>query len=900
MGGSCWVGLLIVSFPALAAGFSGGGGNGQRPSSDSEDLVQTCDAINVCGVPPNGVCPSGMTLVAPPERSYVYTLRTALTGHPSSDPSSYIPGEIMTLYLRTMKRVILGKAEAGRRIEGNESSKYIGSLLYAVASGDPTEAKVGDWEVLLEERQKFWRPPDMPGCNRKVVMHAGPEPKNYLERFHFRGPPAGTGAIIFRALVKQGETNKGAFYWPVAPASSTPDALPVNGRANGDLVLLEAPTRAPTPWSYRGGVGESCAQVCARQTAQGGPLGLTCDEATLSSMTVPASLGAAVESSFVCALPLLATCGSSAPRMSGLGDGLCWYREDTCPTRPSSACDASWAQGDFESGLRLCPCVPRTSRRLDVNESDGSGGDAAQRPSVDASVKEFDIDLYERPVHRPRADDINDDELLRVLEEEAELARPCEPSAAEARLSNPPARRHGAGGSPSRCPSLRAAAREAVREAGTASSSSFDVALGPTPSMLWIGALSVAASLLLVAAAVWSRLLSRAPKHDRGGHPASTGTPRVRVLWRPRGSSKSRGVLAALTALAGLPTASPHNWARSTGSRAANAASTIKPCPQNRAPFPHIQVNVQQKFILEWATGHGGAQFWVMLKREDFGHLRRISRRLLWQYIAQAPPEAYTYFNDVPGHFKNPNASANLAWRKIHLRRYPNLPPNTIHANNMYRLDPDRPFEVPNQPAGYPTWTQRPWGRSRWTYLGYTDAKHCGTQACGQRRIAYNNSYWPWIQSVHRPYSGVQPARALRTARVLRGAHSNLVLAVFSIPWVYARSADAAQFAFPPGTEPGRYIAYFMWAGYRDCVDIDVLPDSKPVPMTLRGMYGYFDRFGDPFFTKTDHCQYATHHGASRLPPLSLPASRPSLTTCLIGPPALLAGTQKAGPTSSP
>ena len=89
---------------------------------------------------------------------------------------------------------------------------------------------------------------------------------------------------------------------------------------------------------------------------------------------------------------------------------------------------------------------------------------------------------------------------------------------------------------------------------------------------------------------------------------------------------------------------------------------------------------------------------------------------------------------------------------------------------------------------------------------------------------------------------------------------------MFSIPWVYARSADAAQFAFPPGTEPGRYIAYFMWAGYRDCVDIDVLPDSKPVPMTLRGMYGYFDRFGDPYFTRTDHCQCAIPR-ASRLPP---------------------------------
>ena len=32
--------------------------------------------------------------------------------------------------------------------------------------------------------------------------------------FIFRTPPTGTGPITFRALVKQGETNKGAFYWP--------------------------------------------------------------------------------------------------------------------------------------------------------------------------------------------------------------------------------------------------------------------------------------------------------------------------------------------------------------------------------------------------------------------------------------------------------------------------------------------------------------------------------------------------------------------------------------------------------------------------------------------------------------------------------------------------------------
>ncbi len=681
-----WARLLIVGQACtLADGFSGGGGNGQRPSSDAADLVQTCDAINICGVPPHGVCPSGMTLVAPPERSWVYTLRTGDTGPAFADPTSYIPGELMTLYLRITSRVIMGKEDAGRRHAGqrcvyhrcvyNESSKYIGSLLYAVAAGDPTETKVGDWEVLLEERQKFWRPPDEPGCNRKAVMHAGPEPKDYLERFHFRAPPAGTGPVVFRALVKQGETNKGAFYWPVAPASATPNALPVNGRANGDLVLTEGPTRAPTAWSYRGRVGESCTQVCARQAG-----GLACDEAALSSATTPDALGPAVESSFVCALPLLATCGTSAPRMSGLGDGLCWYREDTCAARTSTACDAT-PPADFESGLRLCPCVPPTGRRsLDASPS---GGDAAQRPSADAPLKEFDVDESQRP---PRADDINDDALLRVLEEQAERAAPCEPSAAEARLSNPPERRHGAGGNPARCPSLRAAAREAAAASASNSSpspsssstSSIDVALGP---MKRVGALSMAAAgLLLVAAAVSAHLLRRGSKRDDGGSAVSGGTPRVRVFWRP---AKPRGMLAALTALAGLPTASPHNWARSSGSRAGNAASTIKPCPQSRQPFPHIQVNVQQKFILEWATGHGGGQFWVIIKREDFHHLKRISRRILWHYLGQAPPEAYTYFNDVPGHFKNPNASANLAWRKIHLRRYPNLPQNTISSRNM-------------------------------------------------------------------------------------------------------------------------------------------------------------------------------------------------------------------------
>ena len=64
----------------------------------------------------------------------------------------------------------------------------------------------------------------------------------------------------------------------------------------------------------------------------------------------------------------------------------------------------------------------------------------------------------------------------------------------------------------------------------------------------------------------------------------------------------------------------------------------------------------------------------------------------------------------------------------------------------------------------------------------------------------------------------------------------------FDIMWSHARSIDGAQFAFPPGTPPGRYTAYYRWAGYRDAVNIDVVPDDVRIPDTQRGRYGYFPR----------------------------------------------------------
>ena len=139
----------------------------------------------------------------------------------------------MPLYLRVTRKMIPGKEESGTKTVANENAKYIGLLVYAVASADLNEAKVGGWEVALDGQPTFWTPPDEPGCNGRALMHTDPSRKHVLERFLFRAPPAGTGPITFRALIKQGETNKGAFYWPTAPASATPAQNPVAGRPKG-------------------------------------------------------------------------------------------------------------------------------------------------------------------------------------------------------------------------------------------------------------------------------------------------------------------------------------------------------------------------------------------------------------------------------------------------------------------------------------------------------------------------------------------------------------------------------------------------------------------------------------------------------------------------------------------
>ena len=185
--------MLLLLRHTLA--FSSGGGDG--------GIGQACDAIYLC----EGGCPSGMTNVAPPERSTVYSLDLEGGVH------AYVPGKLVTLTMRVTAPRVLSKERAGALVGArNETAKYLGILLYVV---DASESKVGEWEIPRETPARFWTPPDA-GCDGKALMHAGAELKNYVETFHFRAPSDASGNLVVRALVKQGETNRGA----LSPARS--------------------------------------------------------------------------------------------------------------------------------------------------------------------------------------------------------------------------------------------------------------------------------------------------------------------------------------------------------------------------------------------------------------------------------------------------------------------------------------------------------------------------------------------------------------------------------------------------------------------------------------------------------------------------------------------------------
>jgi len=263
-------------------------------------------------------CPPGMDLVAPPNRSTDYAV--SVLGNSST---TYAPEELLTIAVDVL----------------SPRAKYLGLLLYAVAD-DGSETKVGAFELLTElEEPKFWTPPS---CENAAVMHANAGTKDYHHTFPFRAPPAGTGPIRFRALVKHGETNGGAFYWP-----GEQDLL----LEEADLAESSSPMDdgSVTTW-LRGDEGASCAEACIDS-------GLACDSSTMLQANIESGPGRF----FPCRTPLLSNNGESCDRLDLVttADGFCSFRnidsEDSTACNLASPVDLCEAKPAMHE-MRFCAC----------------------------------------------------------------------------------------------------------------------------------------------------------------------------------------------------------------------------------------------------------------------------------------------------------------------------------------------------------------------------------------------------------------------------------------------------------------------------------------------------------------------------------------------------------------
>jgi hypothetical protein len=277
-----------------------------------------------------------MEWVARPVRTDTYTVRTADTpltpANVAADPKKYVPGQVLSIFIRTH----------------DYNGKFRGLLMHAV---DTLNNTVGTWELPDAENAIFWSPSVCP----QAVLHNDAEPKPFLNEIRFRAPPAGTGTIVFRTLIKVGPANTGYFYYP-------------NKNYGGDLTLEEAPTAGASAsaedkeiesalrtW-HISNVSQSCSQVCATKGEE-----YSCDLSAMKSIKSADVMQSQIGSVHACAFPLLSDCSSVSPTMSTTG--TCYFHSDTCEggqnaksqAAKETDCDTTGMAGS--NGRRLCACT---------------------------------------------------------------------------------------------------------------------------------------------------------------------------------------------------------------------------------------------------------------------------------------------------------------------------------------------------------------------------------------------------------------------------------------------------------------------------------------------------------------------------------------------------------------
>jgi len=256
------------------------------------------------------------------------------------------------------------------------------------------------------------------------------------------------------------------------------------------------------------------------------------------------------------------------------------------------------------------------------------------------------------------------------------------------------------------------------------------------------------------------------------------------------------GILKMFLFFACLSFCQGHNWLNNPSR--SGKISFSHPCPGKTRT--HLQVGPGQKFPLEWATGHPGSRehYFVVVSAKNADKLKGHDFKILNDYINSAPMKDTWLDNE-----ENQKYHVSLLKGGTDVNRYERevLPSDPLYIK--------RPTYFSNRTGKVDT--------------GYPKIyKFKPSQLTRDVRAQYNSDKYPWIIAIYK----------------------------FRVMVREPKHGDMALFEIPKGSPSGKYIIHWMWEGYRDCVDINLLSADSTKVQGDWGKAGSGNRY-----EQVDHCR---------------------------------------------
>ena len=300
-----------------------------------------------------------------------------------------------------------------------------------------------------------------------------------------------------------------------------------------------------------------------------------------------------------------------------------------------------------------------------------------------------------------------------------------------------------------------------------------------------------------------------------------------------------------------LPLLCPaHNWIHGR-SRVGKASTTIPAPAKPRQHTPHVQVGPGQEFPIQWVTGHPNSYYYfVILHSDDNDQIIKHNEKMLREYIAEAPASAKAPYSDARFRKQHVSCSHVSGGNSGCLQYSKTKLVNSGMSGTRYKR------EIPPTDPLYFKRSDMPLvgadGKKGVKVYEYKDSAH--TQDV---QVAYQNPKYPWIEAVHR----------------------------YKVTYKWVFEWDIARFLIPARKGSGTYMVHMLWRGYRDVVDVDVLP------VAAKTIWG--KRLNGVRYLRLDHCQFkdrlvngtwrkfTTYHGKTKHGNTCYPITDGNVDACI-------------------